>query len=398
MEIYYEFEGDEFLVIAGEEWTVGMLRNKIHEILDLVDATRHFQFTHGEIQIPAQTKFKNVDSNKMFHYRRKDVKHIPTVTLSEHPSIATDSDDLFNTEMANLSLGPSSFYNALISGEVVDGFIRWPSSLPIFDLTSVMIRECYIAIYDSILQSSQNKTRVVVTGVPGIGKSLFALYFAWRYSVDHSEKGFLFEKSADEIWLFDPRHQFRVFKRSEARGFTDIPYLVDLNEKKLPGEFIGCFGVVFSSPCPDRFKEWAKNPDISERYVMPTWSFTELELVLANKNGLEVDTDKMLRRYEKVGGVPRLVLQGSDDFFNGKLTNALSLKGQVISEKFFVGGFGNTDDDMSFLLVHIHPLKYNTDEVEYKAWTENYEFASPYIWGKLYKMNCTEIVHTARNV
>lgn len=130
---------------------------------------------------------------------------------------------------------------------------------------------------------------------------------------------------------------------------------------------------------------------------MPTWSFTELELVLANNSSLEVDTDKMLQRYEKVGGVPRLVLQGSDYFFNGKLTNALSLKGQVISEKFFVGGFGNTDDDMSYLLVHMHPLKYGTDEVEYKTYSDNCEFASPYIWRELYKINCTQNVHTARN-
>jgi hypothetical protein len=34
----------------------------------------------------------------------------------------------------------------------------------------------------------------------------------------------------------------------------------------------------------------------------------------------------MLQRYEKVGQVPRLVLQGSDDHFNGKLTNDTIVK------------------------------------------------------------------------
>ena len=383
---------------VDENWTVGALRNMIHENLELVDAKRHYTITHGDIKLPAQTKLGNVDSSVMFHCRKNHVKNITTVTFSGHQSVTTDVDDnVFNSEMANLSLAPSSFYYSLKSGYVKDGFILWPSKLPIFGVTSMLIRECYVDIYNSILQSCDCKTRVVVTGVPGIGKSLFALYFAWRYCDEHPDKGFLFEKSTNEIWLFDPRHPFKILKRLEARSITDIPYFVDLNEKKLPGEFIGCFGVVFSSPCADRFKEWVKNPDISERYVMPTWSVSELELVLVNNVSIEFNSDKMLQRYEKVGGVPRLVLQGSDDFFNGKLSDALSVKGQVLSEKFFVGGFGNTDDDMSFLLVHIHPLKHGTDEIEYKTWVESYSFASPYIWEELYKINCTQIVNKARN-
>lgn len=306
-------------------------------------------------------------------------------------------DDVICSEMANLSLDPSSLYRALIVGKVEDGYIRWPSELPIFGVTSIMIRECYVSIYNSILQSCGRKKRNLVTGVPGIGKSLFALYFAWRYCVEHPGKGFIFEKIVDEIWLFHPQHLFKQLTRAEARRINDVPYLVDLIEKKLPGELIGCFGVVFSSPCPDRFKEWIKNPGISERYVMPTWSVSELESVLVKDASSELDSDEMLQRYEKVGGVPRLVLYGSDEFFNGKLTNALSIKGQAISEKFFVGGFGIADDDMSYLLVHIHPLNHGTDEVVYKTWVENYSFASPYIWKKLYMLNCTQIINKARN-
>jgi hypothetical protein len=94
-----------------------------------------------------------------------------------------------------------------------DGFIRWPSPLPIFDTTYILVRKCYSAIYDSILQISNMKTRVVVMGVPGIGKSSFALYFAWRYWKENPVKGFLLERSADEIWVFDPRDRFRVSKK-----------------------------------------------------------------------------------------------------------------------------------------------------------------------------------------
>jgi hypothetical protein len=119
----------------------------------------------------------------IFHYRRKQ-----------------DGD--VNTQIANLSIGPfSSFYHDLTS------------PLPIFDTTYILVRKCYGAIYDSILQISNMKTRVVVMGVPGIGKSSFALYFAWRYWKENPVKGFLLERSADEIWVFDPRDRFRVSKR-----------------------------------------------------------------------------------------------------------------------------------------------------------------------------------------
>jgi hypothetical protein len=372
MIINYEFNDDDFCLEVDENLTVAQLRNRIHTVLELNETMRKFDFTHGDIKVPGQTKLKSLDGNIMFHYRRKndtDINAIATLSI----------DDPF-----------SSFYHDLMLGNVCpDGFIRWPSPLPVFDISSILIRKCYGIIYDSILQSRNVKTRVVVTGVPGIGKSLFALYFAWRYCTENPGKGFLLEKSADEIWVFDPRYPFRVSKRSNAHSFRDMPYLVDLNEKRLPGDCIGCFGVVFSSPCDARFKEWVKNPDISDRYVMETWSISELETVLKNNvtcdYELERVLEKMLQRYEKVGGVPRLVLQGSDDHFNGKLTNALSLKGSGISEKFFVGGLGNKDDDMSYLLVHVHPLNHGTNEVDYKTWLECYTFASPHIRTELYK-------------
>lgn len=173
-----------------------------------------------------------------------------------------------------------------------------------------------------------------------------------------------------------------------------MPYFIDLNEKSFPGENIGLFGVVFSSPCPDRSKQWLKDPDISDRYVMPTWSVQELEKA---RDPRKIDHDAMLKRYEKVGGIPRLVIQGTDDVLESRLSHALRNKGSLISEKFFIEGFGMTDDDASNLLVHVHPSNYNTDCVQYKTWMEYFTFASPYIWEKLYQMNVSKIIQTARN-
>jgi hypothetical protein len=197
----------------------------------------------------------------------------------------------------------------------------------------------------------------------------------------------------DEIWLFHPVFPFRTLRRADCQ-IVNMPYLVDLNEKSLPAENIGLFGVVFSSPCPDRSKEWLKEPDISDRYVMSTWSIQELEKALEN---CVFDHDTMLKRYEKVGGIPRLVLKGGADFFESKLSNALAKKGQLLSENFFVGGFGMTDDDISYLLVHVHPSNHNTDCVIYKTWMEHFTFATPYIWEQLYQMNIATIIQTARN-
>lgn len=402
VDVYYRFEDDESFVSTNLAITVAKLRRLIHNDLGLPNSYSEYQLLFGG-EIPAsQSHVRTVigqSEDGVFLYRKKLHLKLISEPLQSLQTVCDDADvDCVQSSFEKMHMSsPSQFYTALISGSYENGYITWSRKLPIFGVAKIYVRACYIAIYNSIM-AEDRKPRNLVTGVPGIGKSYFSLYFAWKYCIDNPRDGFLFEKRVDEIWLFHPNIAFKTLRRADCLQLGNMPYLVDLNEKSLPGENIGLFGVVFSSPCPDRSKEWLKEPNISDRYVMSTWSVEELKKTLADcENTCGIDLETMLKRFRKVGGIPRLVLKGTDDFFESKLSNALAKKGPLISQNFFVGGFGTTDDDASYLLVHMHPSNYNTDFVQYKTWMDYFTFATPYIWEILYQMNVTMILSAARN-
>lgn len=262
--------------------------------------------------------------------------------------------------------------------------IEWRDPLALFEnKKSLYVRAAYSDIYDSILLSK--KTRNVVTGVPGIGKSLFCLYFIWRYVAENTDALFLLEFVKDEIQMFGPNYH-QMCTRLQCNG-VQIPYFVDIDAMHEPAKNVGSFAVVFSFPHPGRFKQWMKNPDLCDRYVLPTWTLPDLQQLRLVCFPL-TSGETVNYRFRRVGGVPRLVLQGDDCCFEDCLENALARKGAGIAESFFVSGFGMTDEEMSYTLVHIHP-----DQENYCTRAEHFTFASTFIWERLYRLNQRSIIN-----
>jgi hypothetical protein len=162
------------------------------------------------------------------------------------------------------------------SGKQEGDFISWDAPLVQFkNITSIMVRESYEKIYELILANlGINFKDHLVTGVPGIGKSNFCLYFLWRYLQDNPGSRILWESEYDHIYSLSPSNSFMTNRMVCTN--LQVPYLVDFSATMEPSPNIGLFTIVFSSPDPKRYKQMMKDLGRASRYVMPVWTLEEL--------------------------------------------------------------------------------------------------------------------------
>jgi hypothetical protein len=343
-ESYYHYEGDLYVITIDSDWTVAKLRQKIFENLKHLGCNElngtEYELRIGGESIPGKTKLKNIESHE-YHYCKK----VDNRNQKVRATVGDASESLKNLSLTSL--------HSLIRGGVQvvqSSFITWKQPLAFFENTSsLFIRNSYEILYNEIIQSPM--PRHVVTGIPGIGKSQFCLYFAWRYLNDNPESSVMIEREYNNVHLISPDADTTILRSNCG---TSCPYLIDMGSLQEPSTEIGSFGVVFSSPHPSRFKEWIKNTHLSSRYVMPIWSWQEI-YTLNNNACIPIDGLELERRYDIAGGVPRLCLASTPDDFDAQVGNALQTKGKEIAERFFIAGHGMKPDDMSYVLIHLHP-------------------------------------------
>jgi hypothetical protein len=289
----------------------------------------------------------------------------------------------------DVELSPNP-YSMIFSGEQEGDFIYWEKPLVQFKgITRIMVRESYEKIYELILANLRiNFKDHLVTGVPGIGKSNFCLYFLWRYIKENPGSPILYESESDHIYSFSPSNSFMT----NRMGCTNLqyPYLVDFREECEPSPNIGSFTVVFSSPDPKRYKQMMKDSGRASRYVMPVWTLEEL--VQLNQIH-HIPIEEITQRFDLIGGVPRQIFSGKLKDIQTEVTNSLSMKGGEIAEHFFEQGFGMRDETISYSLIHLHP----DQEDGYCTRSNSYEFASPDIWKRLYDLHHRVILMQSQN-
>ena len=166
------------------------------------------------------------------------------------------------------------------------------------------IRDCYSHYYDLIMShlNSGRRRFITVTGSPGIGKSVFYIYFLQRYRSEHGR--------ATVLASFT--HQQELMKCTVLNEELDkIPsiegamYLYDGTPRMLPSSSSQQM-VCFTSP----HREWSRHvvkETAHQKLHMPIWS--EWELHEASEYlGLNITRDEITRRFEVFGGVPRICL------------------------------------------------------------------------------------------
>ena len=153
----------------------------------------------------------------------------------------------------------------------------------------VFVRDCYLALYkiatDSMLDASLDYCVTLFTGVPGIGKSLFMVYFISRFLTDErfTNKRFALEFTRGQYLYFRPTGEEGEFWCSIHEGTRrkDFLLLCDIDETVGPVSRAK-WTYIFSSPDPARYREITKNSP-NRAYILPTWSELELMFVSTGK-------------------------------------------------------------------------------------------------------------------
>eukprot|EP01031_Cornospumella_fuschlensis_P032164 gene32164-38904_t len=239
----------------------------------------------------------------------------------------------------------------------------------------VYVRDCYRTLYklasDSMVDVTRDFGVTLFTGIPGIGKSLFLVYFIFRFLTDErfKDKCFALEFTSSRYVFFQPTGAQGEFWCSSLDGagmrskqFLLLCDIVEIAEPVSRAKWT----YIFSYPAPGRYKQTLKNSPC-QRYTLPTWS--ELELLFVN-----ADSDSCALN-------PHILM----------MDEALEQKGGAIAESFFKCGFGIADCLQSYMLVHINPPLSADGEFNYSGW-KLYTFASDAIFQLLAKHHSTQML------
>ena len=242
----------------------------------------------------------------------------------------------------------------------------------------IYVRECYRDLYETASASmliKQASAATLFTGVPGIGKSLFMVYFIYRFLHDDrfEDKCFAVEFDKGKYVLFRPTANANATEfsctevSSGSMQHVNFLLLCDISDAVGPAARAK-WTFIFSSPNGLRYEEMCKNLP-SYKYTMPTWSEEELMFVNSNRN-------EWYENFVRYGGVPRFVMHNGGDMEDSLLT-----KGGAIAEGFFKFSFGAVDLQQSYTLVHINPPSTN-GYFQYDG-QAMYSFASDYVFRQL---------------
>jgi len=213
-----------------------------------------------------------------------------------------------------------------------DGFLSFGQQdteiIPSTTLKKLYIRESYKSIASSIMQSNTSSQmhvatssiiekpgsikKAIITGTPGIGKSLFMIYLLHKLVMEG--KRVLFIYHPDTIY-FDGKGGIFRFPSGDFPLDTDDSFwndslwcLFDAKEKndsdlgRLPYE--RCNFVLSTSPRRELVNDF-KKPPVPQVFYMPTWTETELEAIAP----LFDNVTAWRGRFEFLGGIPQKLFE-----------------------------------------------------------------------------------------
>jgi hypothetical protein len=208
-----------------------------------------------------------------------------------------------------------TFYLELSQAQLDGDTLIFRHKIPNSSVSRLLIRESYQRIYELIETGKSN--HVILTGTPGIGKSLFLYWMIYKRVKE--QKRTVIDNSAI-IYYCDEHGNW--FQTSNKKLFLTLPdfftsdlvYLVDAGAPR--GDYLedivefgeSCFVLSLApgSTIASRFM----NRTPSQLFVLPIWTEKELESI---QTFFPKMTHLWKERYNVFGGVPRYVFEILDE-------------------------------------------------------------------------------------
>ncbi|KAG2822824.1 hypothetical protein PC112_g10792 [Phytophthora cactorum] len=176
------------------------------------------------------------------------------------------------------------FFSKFQTVDEVNSWLQFPALLPLTERQTLYIRSSYKSIAAQALSKVDPNRRkyAVITGTPGIGKSVFVYYVMWRLIKDR-KRVLLFEGEGN--FYFDGTTMFTCKALPDKSNLQfwspDLWCLVDsLDPTSIPGlPYRRCSVLLASTPrrdCIGEFKKLAPTPDV---FYMPLWTKEELATI-----------------------------------------------------------------------------------------------------------------------
>ena len=262
---------------------------------------------------------------------------------------------VYSTEVKDEKL--VAFHNSLTNATVTDHILQLPDGVSFLGDENLgnklLIRQCYRDLQEIIFDGAKIGTlkKIVVTGTPGIGKSVFNFYLL--YLLRLQGKTVLF--NLKDIW-------YRFSDEGAERVGNPKNYFLDENgwflcdpENKPTGSFRG-ITVVTVSPEEERTKEFLKMADSIKLFMSP-WSLEELKMCRKLQYP-EVSEKEVEVAFDLIGGVARPIFNRNK--LEGYLEDMSFKAGRISDEELRLiqrsGISGNFLVKISDKLVHTFPV------------------------------------------
>ncbi|KAL7999158.1 putative P-loop containing nucleoside triphosphate hydrolase [Plasmopara halstedii] len=296
----YDFAADElelYLAKKGESWlTENEVKNSVRDISNFVplDVSR------------APLNIVGLSENDVYYQvtvEDNKAKKVPVNVLVVVPSQKA-AQDVFNR-------CKHPFFSQFPMAHEVKSWLEFPSLEPPTKLPKFYIRSSYRSIATQALSKADPSMvkYAVITGTPGIGKSLFMYYVMWKLIKE--KKRVLFFSIVGPIY-FDGSAMMECEKLPSQLEYefwsSDLWCLMDsVDPTSIAGLSLHeCSVLLASTPRWDYISEFKKFVPTPVVLYMPLWTKEELSTIAF----LYPDANKVwVNRFNCLGGVPRLVLQ-----------------------------------------------------------------------------------------
>jgi hypothetical protein len=322
--VFQRFDPEQLRLVLAKTDTGEWLADTAPQVTDLAFADMSVVRKLGEKTLTPQSKLAS-----LFDAVRSSQVHVlvlpPELGAGNQALVSdwipketagkrTPADEWFPTEMAihTVVLDGGHTRNATYL-EMVD----FPTiDHPMVHFNKIMERESDVVIFDQLMTEAAKffgkSANLLVTGNPGIGKSRFYLYCAFRLTrklVGQDMPPFTLVLNFDNEYLRYSWTEeiFDKISTEEAEAMRNIDNVLRLIEARstMLTAWRGV-SIRFSSPSPVELNNFTKVLTIT--FISPTWSLEELrglnELLEAE---WALSDEELQQRYDRYGGVPRYI-------------------------------------------------------------------------------------------